>query len=408
MDPSEIAVKDLFPLGSLILLPTRVPKMLEQLLIVTRGGLILWTCKELGNALRGLPMDTLIRSCLLEERSGAASYNYDAPGASYTLKWTFHNELGLVFVAVYQRILHLLYVDDLLAVVKKEFSEIDDPKRTSYPDFDDIFQQLKKEAEARAEDMKKSKQVVKPSNNNNNPGRKQDRNGNKSGKDGDDALDRPLENGSLRKNISNKVISSNGKEENGASNNGAFDVSKLQKRSKGGKKTEAIVGKVPKVELKKVAKKIGFGMIRLRRRSWITQMGLESMMDKEDIVSSDSESEEEMGKDGGPDGKKKGWFSSMFQSRCGSAGAAALILVSGAMAIKLGLNVIARIKGYADAAQTPELFTTAPAIAIPKAIANAGLKASDIDFYEINEAFSVVSLANQRLLNIDPVLRMGS
>ncbi|GER33817.1 acetyl-CoA acetyltransferase [Striga asiatica] len=85
-----------------------------------------------------------------------------------------------------------------------------------------------------------------------------------------------------------------------------------------------------------------------------------------------------------------------------SDGAAALVLVSGAMAIKLGLNVIARIKGYADAAQAPELFTTAPAIAIPKAIANAGLKASDIDFYEINEAFSVVALANQRLLNIDP------
>ncbi|GER36199.1 acetyl-CoA acetyltransferase [Striga asiatica] len=88
---------------------------------------------------------------------------------------------------------------------------------------------------------------------------------------------------------------------------------------------------------------------------------------------------------------------------CGSIlMAAALILVSGAMAIKLGLNVIARIKGYADAAQAPELFTTAPAIAIPKAIVNAGLKASDIDFYEINEAFSVVALANQRLLNIDP------
>nr|AZG04487.1 acetyl-CoA acetyltransferase 1 [Centranthera grandiflora] len=84
-----------------------------------------------------------------------------------------------------------------------------------------------------------------------------------------------------------------------------------------------------------------------------------------------------------------------------SDGAAALVLVSGAMAVKLGLKVIARIRGYADAAQAPELFTTAPAIAIPKAITNAGLKAADIDFYEINEAFSVVALANQRLLNID-------
>ncbi|PRQ20139.1 putative signal recognition particle receptor, alpha subunit, Longin-like domain-containing protein [Rosa chinensis] len=82
--------------------------MLEQLLIFTRGGLILWTCKELGNALKGSPIDTLSRSCLLEERSGAAFYDYTAPGAAYTLKWTFHNELGLVFVAVYQKILHLL------------------------------------------------------------------------------------------------------------------------------------------------------------------------------------------------------------------------------------------------------------------------------------------------------------
>ncbi|KAL6520452.1 Acetyl-CoA acetyltransferase 1 [Orobanche hederae] len=85
-----------------------------------------------------------------------------------------------------------------------------------------------------------------------------------------------------------------------------------------------------------------------------------------------------------------------------SDGAAALVLVSGAMATKLGLKVIARVRGYADAAQAPELFTTAPALAIPKAITNCGLKASDIDFYEINEAFSVVALANQRLLNIDP------
>ncbi|PWA33976.1 signal recognition particle receptor alpha subunit family protein [Artemisia annua] len=135
--------------------------MLEQLLIFTRGGLILWaTCKELGNALRGSPINTFIRACLLEERSGAASYNYDVPGASYTLKWTFHNELGIVFVAVYQKILHLLYVDDLLAMVKREFSEIYDPKRMVSDDFDETFRQLRKEAEARAEEMKKSNQVM--------------------------------------------------------------------------------------------------------------------------------------------------------------------------------------------------------------------------------------------------------
>lgn len=84
-----------------------------------------------------------------------------------------------------------------------------------------------------------------------------------------------------------------------------------------------------------------------------------------------------------------------------SDGAAALVLVSGEKALKLGLQVIAKITGYADAAQDPELFTTAPAIAIPKAIANAGLEPSKIDFYEINEAFAVVALANQKLLGLD-------
>ncbi|KAK6918715.1 Thiolase, N-terminal, partial [Dillenia turbinata] len=84
-----------------------------------------------------------------------------------------------------------------------------------------------------------------------------------------------------------------------------------------------------------------------------------------------------------------------------SDGAAALVLVSGEKALKLGLKVIAKIRGYADAAQAPELFTTAPALAIPKAISNAGLEASQIDYCEINEAFAVVALANQKLLGLN-------
>ncbi|KAI4326408.1 hypothetical protein MLD38_031727 [Melastoma candidum] len=84
-----------------------------------------------------------------------------------------------------------------------------------------------------------------------------------------------------------------------------------------------------------------------------------------------------------------------------SDGAAALVLVSGKKALELGLQVIAKISGYADAAHEPELFTTAPALAIPKAISNAGLEASQVDFYEINEAFAVVALANQKLLGIN-------
>lgn len=85
-----------------------------------------------------------------------------------------------------------------------------------------------------------------------------------------------------------------------------------------------------------------------------------------------------------------------------SDGAAAVVLVSGTMLRQLKLTPIAKVRGFADAEQEPTWFTTAPSVAIPKAIANAGLNSSDIDFYEINEAFSVVSLANNELLNLDP------
>ena len=83
-------------------------------------------------------------------------------------------------------------------------------------------------------------------------------------------------------------------------------------------------------------------------------------------------------------------------------GAAALVLMSLEKAQELNLVPLARIKSYADAGQEPELFTTAPALAIPKALKKANLKDSQIDFYELNEAFSVVGLANIKLLNLDP------
>lgn len=83
-------------------------------------------------------------------------------------------------------------------------------------------------------------------------------------------------------------------------------------------------------------------------------------------------------------------------------GAAALILMSAEKAASLGLKPIARILSFADAQQAPELFTTTPAKALPKAIAKAGLKAEQVDYYEINEAFSVVAIANNQLLKLDP------
>ena len=81
-------------------------------------------------------------------------------------------------------------------------------------------------------------------------------------------------------------------------------------------------------------------------------------------------------------------------------GAAALILMSAEKAEELGLRPLARIRGYADAAQEPKWFTTAPAKALPKALDRAGLSISDVDYFEFNEAFSVVGLANMKLLGL--------
>ena len=81
-------------------------------------------------------------------------------------------------------------------------------------------------------------------------------------------------------------------------------------------------------------------------------------------------------------------------------GASALILMSEEQAKKLNLKPLAVIKSYADAAQEPEWFTTAPSIAIPKALKKAGLNTNNIDLFELNEAFSCVGLANQKILNI--------
>jgi len=84
-----------------------------------------------------------------------------------------------------------------------------------------------------------------------------------------------------------------------------------------------------------------------------------------------------------------------------SDGAAALVLASGSKVSSMGLKPLARIVSFADAEQEPERFTTAPAIAIQKALDKAKLKLSDIDFFEINEAFAVVVLANMKLLGLD-------
>lgn len=83
-------------------------------------------------------------------------------------------------------------------------------------------------------------------------------------------------------------------------------------------------------------------------------------------------------------------------------GAAALVLMSKEKAEELGLKPLAIIRSYADAEQAPEWFTTSPSLAVPKAVEKAGLKMTDLDFVELNEAFSVVGIANTQKMNLDP------
>lgn len=83
-------------------------------------------------------------------------------------------------------------------------------------------------------------------------------------------------------------------------------------------------------------------------------------------------------------------------------GAAALVLMSAEKAAELGLKPIAKIRAYADAEQAPEWFTTTPSLAVPKAVAKAGLTMEDIEYWELNEAFSVVGIENTKRMKLDP------
>ncbi|KAH7620176.1 putative Signal recognition particle receptor subunit alpha [Nannochloris sp. 'desiccata'] len=124
--------------------------MLDYFCIFTKGGVLLWAMSF--TALKGDPVNALIRTCLLEDRTGETFFPYNTPsGGAYTLKWSLNNGLGLVFVAVYQKALKLLYVDDLLDRVSRAFS----PKYTvdsyTYSEFDAPFQKMLRDCEAKSE-----------------------------------------------------------------------------------------------------------------------------------------------------------------------------------------------------------------------------------------------------------------
>ncbi|KAI3872331.1 hypothetical protein MKX03_019598 [Papaver bracteatum] len=339
--------------------------MLEQLLIFTRGGLILWICKEFGIDLKGSPINALITSCFLEERSYESSYSYEAPGASYTMKWTFNNDLGLIFVAVYQKILHFLYVDDVLAVKKQKAEyrelaqlrkEIYDPKKTDYNDFDNVFSQLRKEVEDRAELLKISKQVGRAApvalgkkQGQDATGRRSDgkngkQKGNGSSKDDgedSDSAKEHKENGNPDDHNQNGVQKTVDVNNNSIDNSEAFDKDKLSKRKTKGckypQKPKNLVTECPpkpKPKRKSTKKKDDApGQTKLLDHSdAVAERGIEnnqvvavdlgkSMMDEDAVSSSDREKEEDevASKDPKLNEKNKGWFSSIFQSIAGKA-----------------------------------------------------------------------------------------
>ena len=124
--------------------------MLDSFQIFTKGGLILfqWSLMDVP---KGSPVDELVKQCLLEERAGETEFTHVAGSSAYTLRWRTHNALGLVFVAVYQKILRLDYVDDLLDRCRDAFAEAYDPSsaKLAYPEFTETFTATLRAEEAR-------------------------------------------------------------------------------------------------------------------------------------------------------------------------------------------------------------------------------------------------------------------
>ena len=90
--------------------------MIDKFVIFSKTGIVLWS--KLLAPLKADPVSTLVKTVLLEERSGAKSHNLE----DYTLQWTFANEMDLVFVVVYQKILTLVYIEELLEKIKEQFA----------------------------------------------------------------------------------------------------------------------------------------------------------------------------------------------------------------------------------------------------------------------------------------------
>jgi len=133
--------------------------MLDKIAVFTKGGIVLWS--ESFTTLVGNPIDDLIQTVLLEERKGAEK---SFIAGSYKIEWTFHNDLELVFVAVYQKILQLLYIEEMLELVKKKFCSLfGDAVRAKTINlsgplaFDKPFERIRLQCEAKAQEAKQAR-----------------------------------------------------------------------------------------------------------------------------------------------------------------------------------------------------------------------------------------------------------
>jgi signal recognition particle receptor subunit alpha len=131
--------------------------MLDSFQIFTKGGLILFQW-SLMDAPKGSPVDELVKQCLLEERAGETEFTHVAGSSAYTLRWRTHNALGLVFVAVYQKILRLDYVDDLLDGCRAAFAKAYDCDTLLYPEFEETFTKMLRAAEHRSNERRAPKE----------------------------------------------------------------------------------------------------------------------------------------------------------------------------------------------------------------------------------------------------------
>ena len=131
--------------------------MLDSFQIFTKGGLILFQW-SLMDAPKGSPVDELVKQCLLEERAGESEFTHVAGSSAYTLRWRTHNALGLVFVAVYQKILRLDYVDDLLDGCRAAFANAYDCDKLAYPEFEETFTKMLRAEEHRSNERRAPKE----------------------------------------------------------------------------------------------------------------------------------------------------------------------------------------------------------------------------------------------------------